>query len=75
MAQQPGLKLHLVEDQFSCFQYTGKYDANLCHFLLFHTEREILYIYVIILIVLVFAFKYLICTGSPFLFLSCWWFQ
>ncbi|KAK4282987.1 hypothetical protein QN277_014291 [Acacia crassicarpa] len=26
MAQQPGLKLHLVEDQFTCFQYTGNVD-------------------------------------------------
>ncbi|EXC29956.1 Aspartic proteinase-like protein 2 [Morus notabilis] len=26
MSQQPGLKLHTVEDQFSCFQFTGNVD-------------------------------------------------
>ncbi|KAF5454894.1 hypothetical protein F2P56_024526 [Juglans regia] len=26
MAQQPGLKLHTVEDQFTCFQYIGNID-------------------------------------------------
>ncbi|KAH1191921.1 Aspartic proteinase-like protein 2 [Glycine max] len=29
LARQPGLKLYLVEQQFRCFLYTGKYDAYL----------------------------------------------
>ncbi|KAK7269058.1 hypothetical protein RIF29_21773 [Crotalaria pallida] len=28
LAQQPGLKLYLVEEQFTCFQYTGNVDSG-----------------------------------------------
>lgn len=31
MAQQSGLKLHTVDDQFSCFEFSGKWGSN-CNF-------------------------------------------
>ncbi|KAG4395416.1 hypothetical protein GLYMA_20G218902v4 [Glycine max] len=43
LARQPGLKLYLVEQQFRCFLYTGKYDAYLCDILLLKFYISLLY--------------------------------
>ncbi|KAF5958880.1 hypothetical protein HYC85_006105 [Camellia sinensis] len=46
MAAQPDLKLHTVEQQFTCFQFNGKYGPYMGFFLLlFYSEMFADYLY------------------------------